>query len=434
MKSILLTISLAILTVAAGYSQKLNKAKNLFSQNKVAEAQAEIDGVVKDPKQNENSDAWYLRAQIYNHIMKDSSRPQDKEMARNNTWESLKKYLELEEKKEENKRHLLLTLDNRQPLIDLYSSHSADGATFYNASNFNDALGSFEKSLEIFDLMAQQGFIEGTTLDTVTTLYAGISAEKANKMDLAAKYYGKLAEAKATDEGFVELYKWLADHYYKRKEDIATSTKFINLGRELYPEDEFWTSYELEMLREQDDKTALFDKYKQIISEKPNDYLNKFNYAVELYQVGYNSDSALRPANSKELLEEAKSQLLSSLKDNPDFPNSNLVLAQIYYNEGVEITAENNKIRPVAGGRLTAEQTKEKERLRILTNEKYDQAKVYLEKVEQLLGSQGTLKAQERMFLRDAYDMLIMIYEQQKDRDKANAYTEKYNNVDKDHQ
>lgn len=187
------------------------------------------------------------------------------------------------------------------------------------------------------------------------------------------------------------------------------------------------------MLREQEDKTALFNKYEEIIRNNPNDYLNKFNYAVELYQIANNPDSAARPANAKELLEKAKEQLISSLQDNPDFPNSNLVLAQIYYNEGVDIVNENAKIRPAAGGRLTAEQTKEKERLRELTNQKYDQAKVYLEKIEQVLGSQGKLKGQEKMILRDAYDMLIIIYEQKRDKDKANAYTEKYNNVDKDH-
>jgi hypothetical protein len=433
MKSIFLTITLAILTVAAGYSQKYNKAKNLYTQGKVNEAVTEIEGVIKDPKQNTNSDVWYLRAQIYSNILKDESRSQDKEMARENIWESLEKYFELEDKKDASKRYLMLTLDNRQPLVDLYTSHSADGAAFYNANNFQDALKNFQKSLKVFELMTEKGFIEDYTMDTLTTLYAGISAEKANDLDAAANYYSKLADAKATEEGFVELYKWLADHYYKRKNDIATSTKYLNLGRELYPEEEFWDVYELDMLREQEDKTALFNKYEEIIRNNPNDYLNKFNYAVELYQIANNPDSAARPANAKELLEKAKEQLISSLQDNPDFPNSNLVLAQIYYNEGVDIVNENAKIRPAAGGRLTAEQTKEKERLRELTNQKYDQAKVYLEKIEQVLGSQGKLKGQEKMILRDAYDMLIIIYEQKRDKDKANAYTEKYNNVDKDH-
>lgn len=431
MKSFLLTIALAVLTLASGYSQKLNKAKSLFTQNKLTEAKAEIDGVVNNPKTS-NSDAWYTRVQIYNAIMNDSTRASEKEAAREVVWESLQKYLELEEDKEPTKKHLLLTLDNRQPLIDLYSSHSADGATFYNASNFNSALESFKKSLNIFDLMVKHEFIEGTTLDTVTTLYAGISAEKANKLDEAAIYYGKLAEAKATDEGFVEIYKWLADHY-KKKGDLQTATKYLNLGRELYPTDEFWTAYELEMLREQDDKAALFAKYEQLISETPNDHLNKFNYAVELYQIAHDSDSTKRPENSKELIAKAKKALLGSLENDADFVNSNLLYGQILYNEGVDIINENSKIRPAQGGRLTADQTKEKERLRGLTNEKFNEAKGYLEKVEQQLAPQGKLKAQEKMFLRDAYDLLIMIYEEQKNKDKSNEYTEKYNNVDKNH-
>src|ERR687890_240695 len=71
-------------------------------------------------------------------------------------------------------------------------------------------------------LISQQGWTNNVVLDTTTTLYAGISAEKANKLDEAAVYYGKIAEKKATGEGFIEIYKWLADHY-KQKGDVAAS-------------------------------------------------------------------------------------------------------------------------------------------------------------------------------------------------------------------
>jgi len=40
----------------------------------------------------------------------------------------------------------------------------------------------------------------------------------------------------------------------------------------------------------------------------------------------------------------------------------------------------------------------------------------------------------EKSTLKDAYDLLITIYEQKATtKDKADAYTTKFNNVDKDH-
>lgn len=431
MKSIFLMICLASFSLS-GFAQRLNKAKDLYTKQKLAEAKTEIDNFLAIDKNAENSDAWYLKAQVHNAMMKDSTLAASKAENRRSAWDALMKYDALELKKDSAKRYLQLTLDNRQPVIDIYSSYSQDGASFYNANNFNDALTNFKSSLDVFEFMADKGFIEGTRLDTITTLYTGISAEKANKPEEAAKYYGMIAEAKAKDEGYVEIYKWLTD-YHNRKGDAEATKKFLSLGKEAYPEDEFWGVYELEMLRENEDKSGLFAKYEEVIRTTPNDHLNRFNYAVELYQNAYDADTANRPANSEELIETAIVQLKESIKIDPNFPNSNLVLGQILYNQGVDISVRNGTIRPPQGGRLTAAQTAEKERLRGLTNAKYEEAKPYFLKVDQVLGSQGKLKPEEKRFLKEAYDLLIMIYEQQKNQDKAAEFTEKFNNVEKNH-
>lgn len=348
--------------------------------------------------------------------------------------ESLKTYTNLEETnvKDSAKRYMMLTVDRRQTLVDLYSSYSKDAAAFYNANNFNDALTNFKSSLDVFDFMASKGWTEGAKLDTTTTLYAGISAEKANKMDEAAIYYGKIAESKAKSEGFVEIYKWLAD-YYKRKEDFTSATKYLNLGKEVYPEDLFWAGFELDMLREGGAKDSLFTKYEQAVKEHPENHLFSFNYAVELYQAGYNADSAQRPANSVELIDRAIAQLENTLKISPDYANANLVLGQIYYNQGVDISNVNKGIRPPSGGKLKPEQLKQKEQLRADMNKKYDKALEYFKLVDKAYGTMGKLKSEQKGFLKETYDLMISIYEQRQDNENVTAYSEKFNNVDKVH-
>jgi hypothetical protein len=53
--------------------------------------------------------------------------------------------------------------------------------------------------------------------------------------------------------------------------------------------------------------------------------------------------------------------------------------------------------------------------------------------VEQVLGPQGKLKQDDKKTLKDAYDSLITIYEQKNLKDKVDAYTKKFNDVDKVH-
>jgi tetratricopeptide (TPR) repeat protein len=459
MKNIFLTVLLVVSALMA-QAQKVDKAKDLYDKKKYAEAKTEIDKVLASEKMKENSEAHLIKTKI---LLAMAAAPELKATvpdARDQAYESIKKYLEIEGKeKDEKKRYLLLTLENNGPLIDIYTGYNKDAATFYNAGNFNDALTNFKNALSVFDIIAAKNIVQ-IKLDTTTTLYAGISAEKANKPDEAATYYAKIAESKAKGEGFVEIYKWLAD-YYKRKEDIATASKFTALGREVYPDDTFWSGFELDMMREKGSKEQLFSKYENVIKENPDNHIYLFNYGVELYQMAYNEDKTKRPANSKELIETARTHLNKALTLKPDYPNVHMVLGQISYNEGVDLNAENKEIRPAAGGRLTAEQTAKKEELRLAVVKKFNEAIPYFKKVDELLDNQGKLKMEEKETLKGALDLLIIATEEKVAQleQKRNAaetkknaaemkqydselkelqadvtkYTEKFNNVDRKH-
>lgn len=459
MKKMILTALLAV-TGFLLQAQKLDKAKDQLSKKKLKEAQTEIDNVLAVEKNKTVSEAWYVKAKVYGSIANDSSLKASVPDARNIAFESMKTYLELESKeKEASKRNIQLTLDNNQPLVDLYSGYSKDAATFYNAGNYNDAFTNFKNSLAVFDLMASKGLIN-LKLDTTTTLYAGISAEKANKPDEAAVYYAKIAENKAKGEGFGEIYKWLAD-YYRRKDDKTNASKFSALGKEVYPTDPFWTGFDLDLAREKGDKKDLFAKYEQVIKENPDNHLFLFNYGVELYQAGYDPDPAKRPADSKELIAKAVEVMTKTLEKKPDYANANMVLGQIYYNQGVEINNENKAIKPQNGVKLTPDQLKKKEELRAEVLKKFDQALPYLTKVDELLDSQGKLKMEDKDNLKNALDLLIIINEEKanqletkkrqleakkdvagvkstdaeikKVQDNVTKYTDKYNGVDRKH-
>ncbi len=460
MKKVLLLALLATSGVGL-YAQKLDKAKDLLKSKKLTDAKNEIDNVLAVEKNQNNAEAWYTKSKIYVAIANDSVARAGVPNARDVAFEAVKKYISMEEAREKDptKRNVLLTMDNSQPLLDMYAGYSQAGATFYNAGNFNDALTNFKKCLDIFDFMSARS-LTTLKLDTTTTLYAGISAEKASKPDEAAIYYGKIADNKAKGEGFAEIYKWLADHY-RQKGDIATATKYSTLGREVYPGDPFWTGFELEMLREKGTKEELFKKYDQVLQENPDNHLFLFNYGVEVYQEGYNQDISKRPANSKELIAKATGLIKRCLEKKPDYPNANMVMGQIVYNQGVDFNNENKAIKPAGGVKLTPDQLKKKEELRSEVVKKFDEASPYFERVADALDKEAKLKMDDKDILKNALDLLITINEEktaqleqkrnQADRekkaadvknyeaeikklqDKTAGYTERFNNVDRKH-
>jgi len=425
MKKILLTTLLAVIGVGL-FAQKLDKAKDLFNAKppKLAEAKAEIDKVLDDPKNQKVPEAWYFKGKIYGAIAMDNTLGAQTPDARSVSFEALKKYAEIDDK-----QLILLTIDKFQPIMDLYQGYYKIGAAQYNENKHADAYDNFKNCLSVGEYMASKGWTN-VKLDTSVVLYTGISAEKAGLRDDAAIYYSKIANAKMKGDGMVEIYKWLAD-YYARKKDDLNSKKYVELGKELYPSNPFWGEFELDQLK--DDKKALFAKYDEILTAHPNDTTALYNYAVELYLYSYDPDPTKRPANSDDYIVKAEEKFKKLLELNPNNANAILVLGQIAYNKGVDLNAQMKLIRPPAGGKLKPEELKKKEDLRAQAGKKFDDAIPYFEKVDNILGSQGKLKMEARKTLKDALDLLITIYDSRGLKDKVKTYEDKFNNVDKAH-
>ncbi len=430
MKKALLAVALALVTFT-GMAQKVDKAKDYLTKGRLADAKTEIENFLAIEKNKGNAEAIYVKGKVYQAIAKDANLKATVTDPRTTAFECYKQYRSMESTKDSTKRYKEMILDNNAPLFDLYREYSADGATFFNANNFNDAEANFGKCLEVFDYLGAEKLIP-PMFDTTTTLYAGIAAEKASKKDLAAKYYSRIADKKIVSEGFIEIYKWVAD-YYRQKNDIDKATAYSQLGREAYPKDQFWDAFDLEVIGEKGTKEQLFAKYEQVIKNNPDNHLFPFNYAVELYQVAYTAEASKRPANSKELIAKSQEYLKKSIAIKSDYANAQMLLGQIIYNEGVDINNDMKAIRPPAGGKLKPEELKKKNDLRAETAKKFDEAIPYFEKVEALLNTQGKLKMDDKLLLKDALDIMVTIYENKGNAEKAKEYTDKFNDVDKKH-
>src|SRR6202000_2247266 len=234
-KKLFLTGFLAIAGMGL-FAQSVDKAKDLLKSNKVADAKAEIDKFLAIDKNQKNPEAWYTKLKVYNAIAANTQLVGQYPDARDQAFDALKKYVDVDDKK-----LLLLQLDGYKPVNEIYQGYFQVGANDYNGAKYDSALMNFNGALQTSAYMNSKGW---TTLkiDTTSTLYAGISAEKANKKDTAAVYYCRLADAKITKingSNMIDIYKWIVD-YYNTKKDVANTQKYIAIAKETYPDDLFW--------------------------------------------------------------------------------------------------------------------------------------------------------------------------------------------------
>jgi hypothetical protein len=83
------------------------------------------------------------------------------------------------------------------------------------------------------------------TFDTTGYLYAGITAQNSKNEDDAVKYYQKIAEMKLKGADYEHIYAFLPQ-YYTGKKDEQNFKKFLQLGKEVYPEKKYWSEMEFE--------------------------------------------------------------------------------------------------------------------------------------------------------------------------------------------
>jgi tetratricopeptide (TPR) repeat protein len=284
---------------------------------KLPEAKSEIDKVMGLPANQKNPEAFYTKAKIYVEISQDPQLNKQYPNARMDAYNALKKYTEIDDK-----MLIALQIDGYKPINDIYTGYYQTAANAFNNKEYATAYTGFVNAIMVSKFMTEKGWIK-LSLDTNSVLYAGVSAEKLSRMDDAVNYYGQLVKAKATSEGFVEIYKWTANYHFEKK-NYSEATNFINIGKEVYPDDPFWSSIEIDLIRVNGSRDQLFSKYEEVIANNPANHLYPYNYAVELYQYGYNLDPTKRPANSEAIINKAQENIISAIRLKTDYAKAQL--------------------------------------------------------------------------------------------------------------
>jgi hypothetical protein len=399
-----------LVVCSVAYGQSYEKARKYFNDNELLNARSEVDKALGDPANKNDAKLWYLKGKVYAEmaVQKNNSHTLNTE-----ALEAMRKYYEFD--------HLngsLIKKDGYNPLDKIYKSELSGGSAFYNSNYYAKAFDSYTGALRTFSFMKSKG-LQNTPLDSSSTLYAAISADRIGLADSAVVYYRIIADfgiKYIQENNMLDVYKWIVQYFTQRKQP-ENELKYLEIGRLIFPKELFWYQTELEDLRAQNKKNAVFHKYEQILNQFPDNYIYLYNYGFELYQ-SYTVSDGLTSDSANALKTKAIDNLEKCLTIRPDYPDAALVLGQIYFNSGVELQEAAQKIKTT-----DPQSTDRIKNLRVQALVDFSRAVPYCIQVLHDFPENSALDKKDSITLFASYDVLVSVYGlQKKSGDLAQIY------------
>ena len=408
-------LSLLIILGSTGlFAQTIEDIEAQVAKGEFDKAKASVDAFLAKEKNQTKSDGWWYKGLIYNEIAKSDKFKSLAPDARMEAFNAFKKYYEMDQKA------VRATLEQHVRLFDIYNGYFDIGVTSFGASKFDDAYINFKNALMVEEYVGSKGFeyngFKFPTFDTVLNQNIALSAYRAKKEDDAAVYFKKIADQKIAGKDNIDVYQLLVE-YYAKKNDKANKEKYLQLGNELFPEDDRWYQIELEEV-DSKDKKALFAKYDELITKYPDKHLMSYNYAVELFNYTYAGDT--KPADYRETQKKIESVLKSTIAANKSYPEANVLMARHFYNVLYDYQDDMQAIKGT-----TEADKKKKADLKTKMNESADQLIVYAHAAFEMYSAKPTLKAGERGNYKVVAGYLSTAYDIKGDKAKADEFRKK---------
>jgi predicted Zn-dependent protease len=433
MKKLIFSL-LFIFLVTLTHAQDMKKAKSYLDAKQLDKAKTEIDGVLaKSPNDGE---ANYLKARIYEEI---AASDQYKSLvtgdARGEAFEAFKKAIA---DSSNMKVKLAIMKDQYAGIFNLYTGYYEAGAAAFNAAaptgnkaGFEDAMNLFIKADNTGQYITENKWSNIAHVDTTLVLNIAKAALNAGKNDVALTYFKELADAhiNGTKDGgagnaaFILPYQWLTLHYKDAKDEI-NMLKYAALGKQLFPENDYFDLVLIDYYRDKKDNKALFAKYDELVAKSPDSLMYHFNYANDIFGYLYNSDEGVVVTGKDSLMHVLNDQLEKAYKINPKDVVTNWLYSQFYYNQGVDIRDSSLKIRSTK-----PEDVKKKADLTAQSKDNFTKAIPYGDKALTELENSGDKKS-DRSRYKSIVNLMQKIYQSMNDNAKVKTYQDKYDAAD----
>jgi hypothetical protein len=419
---------LIILGSSSLFAQSIEDIEEQVKKGEWDKAKASVDAFLAKEKNAIKSDGWWYKGLIYNEIAKSDKFKGLAPDARMDAFNAFKKYYELDAKS------VRATLEQHVRMFDIYNGYFEQGVVNFGIADslfrkkdeagsvekFAESYKNFKNALTVEEYIASKGYeyngFRFPTFDTTLIQNIALSAYRAKKDDEAVVYYKKIADQKIAGKDNLDIYQLLIE-YYGKKGDKANKDKYLQLSRELYPDEDRWYLIELDEVDEKD-KKAVFAKYEELLPKYPDKYVLSYNYAVELFNYAYTADP--KPADYRDIQGKIEGVLKQTIAANKDYAEAKVLMARHFYNVLYDIQDEQLAVK----GKTPADQ-KKKDDLKAKMIAAADQMIVYSQAAYDLYNAKAALKAGEKGNFKIMTSYLATAYDVKGDKAKADEYRKK---------
>lgn len=370
-------IVLACNTGVNAQKKFVNKAQSWASENTKLDTAL---GAIRAAESHEKTQDWYktyyVKGLVYQAIAK-SENPQFKSLSEYplfDAFDNIKKAYEMEGSKIIHSAADLILLNMANDIIN-------KGVEAYQADDMVNAFKYFEKSLEVKQMPVFNGEI-----DTAIVFNCALVAHRNQDYDNAIKYYNQSIEL---NYGEGDTYSYLAT-CYKEKNEIENYVNTLKKGFEKYPSNKSLLGGIINYYILDSENTEEALKYLAVARE--SDPTNPQFYSAEAHLYD-------KLGNKEMAIEKYK----KAIEIKEDFFEAYYNLGVLYFNDGITLTDEANKITDNAKFAVAKEKA----------DNKFKESVPYLEKAHELEPSDASIMST----LKTLYYRLQM--------------TDKYNEVSK---
>lgn len=332
-KPILVCIGFLFFTLAAN-AQDAAAITAMLKQKEYARAKEAVDKLTSE---NETAENYFLKAIVYDSISNNVEVSRLLAEPRLLAFNALKKSAAINNEYVFNK--------GRELAADLQLGFINEGLANFNIAAERNSKPGFENALVLFKKAAQVNeFIyqikwDSISLQPLLLSLLSKSAIYAEKEEDALIYSKKIIDKNSANKPLVTgqeiIYQWLL-YYYSNRKEADTFNKYLVLAKAAYPASQYFVLVEMDWLRQQGDYTALFEKYRELMTAEPLNLQYKLAYSSDVFNSLWPVKVAGANITAAELIAILKP--LTGAKQTAT--KAKLLLAKTYTNMARDVLAE----------------------------------------------------------------------------------------------
>ncbi|MBC7946705.1 MAG: hypothetical protein H7Y42_02415 [Chitinophagaceae bacterium] len=421
MKKFLL-LSTGLILAFAMQAQNYDVIKNLLILNQYKKAKDDLDKAWGNAKFVSKPEAYLLKATIYGGLAMDSATRLTPDAPRilAEAETAFAKYREMQPDVA-----LLTDPIYKNAPINIYSSLFTAGYKDYEAKSWQAGFDKFKKVVDLSDLMIDKKIIQ-VAADTNSLLLAGITAENAGLKEEAVKYYSRMADMKAGGQGFEGIYRFLVN-YYAVKKDNANFEKYKAIGKQLYPESQYFTYDKVDFaVGLEEDINKKIRSLEETLAADPSNQKATLLLGEIIYDtLNSRKEGAVQPSNAADLETKMVAAFIkaASFKADDEIPylfiGDHFINKSIRTNDAREAHAAAMKARTKPGTQASKEDIAKRDALDNEYANTLDAAREPYEKAAAIFAKKEKLSGQDKQQYKKVSGYLGDIYMNKKIRAKG---------------